>query len=635
MKKKTLFNSVLFLVVCMLCVLTVNAKAATTPKINASDFSKQSSLYFFDDGSWVYSASCSPMDDARYQINVDFRCWGTDILQFYPQMTVVIWDKEEDEQPYIIADKLTIKVADNAYEYQLIESDPPWNSDIRVGITFLLPSDSNLIKDLASATQCTLVAETDSNVFTWVVSGKDYEKFFLPYVLDMVKFDFIHNVAETETNEKLLMYSPARKVHMNIGSKVAIYDPGPEPEDGDSFCEDSDGINKAKKSVFYVEMYDEKDNCLGNASGFVSFYEHYFVTTEHVVDDASYLIIWDENDKSYILDQVVAIDEEHDIAILEFQEGSKYPALKLDTNNNLKRGMPVVAIGSKGYQVVPSTGIISAFPVLEQYAGAKCIQYSASTSYESSGGCLVADNGKVIGIASAISSEGQYIGVAIPVQYLLELYSRLKSNAYNVMDSTGTNNSDILEENGKKKEDYTIITGGKINTIVAIPDDFDIDPFIMDTMSMTVQEFLNSYDEVRRTTVKDAPAIKKRTLKQYSAWDNSYYIEPDTDAGIGTRLWCEVENDKDVNNLDRPLSFVQIIYDTLYHKTSVKANAKACLAVFSKDASLLEKLLDFYAKNDCKNNDQSAGVVTSEGYLIMYFMNSMGDEYINIYDVAR
>ena len=635
MKQKVLATGItLLFIICLLCIVPAIAKTASTPPINTSDFSRQSTLHFFDDGSWVYSTSCSPMDDSRYQINVDFRCWGTDILTVYPEMTVVIWDEGVDDWSYIVANKLTINVAGNAYEYKLIEGNPPWKSDIRVGITVLLPSDYDMIKDLASARECTLIAETDDNTFKWIVKDDDYEKYFLPYIEDMLRFDFLHNVEESEDNEKLLMYAPGRTVYKNIGNESMVYDSGPDPEEGYSFSEDSAAIKQATQSVFYVEMYDEKKNCLGNASGFVSFDEHFFVTNEHVVDGASYIIVWDINDKSYVLDQVVAIDKDHDIAMLKFEDGSKYTSLKLDTNNNLRRGMPIVAIGSKGLQVASSTGIISALRALDQYAGVTCIQYSAPTSHESNGGCLLGDNGKVIGITSAIASEGQYIGVAVPVQYLLELYSKMKSNVYDVMDSSGSDNSGILEKNGKKKEDPTIITGGKINTIVAVSDDFDVKPFIMDKMSITVQDFLNKYNEIRRTTVKNAPAITSRTIKEFDSWDREYYINSEPDDGVGTRLVWKVEKDADINNLNVPLEFIVQFYRLRFYNTSLKENTKACLAVFSGDERLMDKMIDFYERNECRYNDEYVALLTSEGYLITYSGDNL-DASFRIYYVAH
>ncbi|MBR1708236.1 MAG: serine protease, partial [Clostridia bacterium] len=82
-----------------------------------------------------------------------------------------------------------------------------------------------------------------------------------------------------------------------------------------SFRKDYDAIDLAAKSVFYVEMYDRNDQCFGSGSGFIAFDEHLFVTNEHVIDGASYIKVWDEDNKMYFIDQFISVDKAHDIAM--------------------------------------------------------------------------------------------------------------------------------------------------------------------------------------------------------------------------------------------------------------------------------------------------------------------------------
>ena len=190
-----------------------------------------------------------------------------------------------------------------------------------------------------------------------------------------------------------------------------------------SFREDLEGLDKAAKSVFYVEVFDGMFNCLGNASGFVAFDEHLFVTNQHVIDGASYMMIWDEENRKYLLDTVAVSDRLHDVAILPFDDGKKYDALEYDLDAELMRGQPVVTIGSpNGFQGTVAFGNISAFPVIPQYGNEKCIQYTAPTSHGSSGGVLFDDRGKVIGITSAVYAEGQNLNFAIPIRLVKDLH---------------------------------------------------------------------------------------------------------------------------------------------------------------------------------------------------------------------
>lgn len=187
-----------------------------------------------------------------------------------------------------------------------------------------------------------------------------------------------------------------------------------------SFQSDYDLIEQYAKSVFYVDVYDSELQCLGNASGFVAFSEHYFITNQHVIEGASFLKIWDEDNNAYVVNRVLISDKENDIAILSFPEGAYYKPLEFQLNASLKRGQPVTTIGSpEGLQNTVSFGNISAFP---QIGSLQYIQFTAPISHGSSGGVLLDDNGKVIGITSSGVTRGENIGFAIPIDIAQSLY---------------------------------------------------------------------------------------------------------------------------------------------------------------------------------------------------------------------
>ena len=202
--------------------------------------------------------------------------------------------------------------------------------------------------------------------------------------------------------------------------------PAPEsPRDGYSFKADYESIDRAAKSLFYVEVYDSSMSATGNASGFVTFDEHLFVTNQHVIQGASCLKILDDDDHASVLDKVIASDAEKDIAILLFDEGVNYTALERDSSEELKRGQPIITIGSpKGYQGTVSEGIISALPRLPEFGNMKCIQITAPISHGSSGGALFCDHGKVIGITSAGNEDGQNLNFCVPIRAAEELYEQ-------------------------------------------------------------------------------------------------------------------------------------------------------------------------------------------------------------------
>ena len=204
-----------------------------------------------------------------------------------------------------------------------------------------------------------------------------------------------------------------------------------ETEPQYSFLEDLDGIDRAAKSIFYVEAQDREGNMLRRATGFVAFDEHLFITNQHVIQGAYTLKAEGEDGSRYFLDQVVISDKNRDIAILLFPDGEKYESLEMDAEKELKRGQPVVAIGNPiGFRGTVSYGNISAFPRMSGYGGLKCIQFTAPMSHGSSGGCLFDDAGKLIGVSSGVGvSEyngevGENISLAVPISVVLELYGQ-------------------------------------------------------------------------------------------------------------------------------------------------------------------------------------------------------------------
>ena len=186
---------------------------------------------------------------------------------------------------------------------------------------------------------------------------------------------------------------------------------------------DYESVDRIAKSVFYIEMYQSDYTQIGSGSGFLMFDEGLLITNQHVIDGAAFLLIQDDDGTEYIVNQVVVSDKERDIAILYFPESINYRSLDFESSFSLKRMQPVIAIGSPlGLSGTISDGIISAFPT-DSY-GVTYIQFTAPISAGSSGGCLLNDDLKVIGITFGGYDEGQNIGFALPIYLAKELYQQ-------------------------------------------------------------------------------------------------------------------------------------------------------------------------------------------------------------------
>ncbi len=210
-----------------------------------------------------------------------------------------------------------------------------------------------------------------------------------------------------------------------------------------SFSRDPDAIEEAINSVLFIVIFDKDDELIATGSGFIAFTNRTIVTNYHVVEGAENVYAVDEKDNFFVIDRIIAADEEKDIAILSFKSTINLTPLRLNENPNLKRGQPVVAIGSpEGLKNSVSTGIISS---LYDRDDVPEIQFTASISHGSSGGALFNDAGEVIGITSGMYEEGQNLNFAIGIYHVIDLYRKYFPN-YIQLQPTATSTAGIANQ---------------------------------------------------------------------------------------------------------------------------------------------------------------------------------------------
>ena len=188
-------------------------------------------------------------------------------------------------------------------------------------------------------------------------------------------------------------------------------------------------IEKLSKSVLMLNMYDAKDELFAIGSGFVAFEHDILVTNYHVIDKAYKIEAVDENDVVYSLDKVIAFDKEKDLAILKFSNPTDLNVLKLYDSSKVSKGDEVIAIGSPlGLKNTVSKGIVSS---IREDKETSIIQITAPISSGSSGGALLNENGKVIGVTFAGIEDGQNLNLAIPSNYIIDLF-KLKTDEVDI-----------------------------------------------------------------------------------------------------------------------------------------------------------------------------------------------------------
>jgi serine protease Do len=160
-------------------------------------------------------------------------------------------------------------------------------------------------------------------------------------------------------------------------------------------------------------------------SGFVIHPSGYIVTNAHVVAQSTqWHVIF--ADKHEVPARVVALDQEHDLAVLKVEAPKPLPTLTLGCSDDLMVGETVIAIGNPlGYQNTCTAGIVSALDRTirprQDLTFTGLIQTDASINPGNSGGPLLNVLGELIGINTAIRGDAQNIGFAIPVDHLRDV----------------------------------------------------------------------------------------------------------------------------------------------------------------------------------------------------------------------
>lgn len=170
----------------------------------------------------------------------------------------------------------------------------------------------------------------------------------------------------------------------------------------------------------------------GLGSGFIISKDGYILTNEHVIDGASSISVTVTGFDRDLEAKVAGADYDLDLALLKIEPGRELPSLNLGDSDQIRVGNWVIAIGNPyGLDHTVTTGVISAKgrPISvsdRQYEN--LLQTDASINPGNSGGPLLDLKGEVIGINTAISSQAQGIGFAIPTSTVRQVLEDLKNN---------------------------------------------------------------------------------------------------------------------------------------------------------------------------------------------------------------
>lgn len=135
------------------------------------------------------------------------------------------------------------------------------------------------------------------------------------------------------------------------------------------------------------------------------------VTNYHVVEDASKIKIKLKDDREFECASPVKFDKDMDIAILKIDAATPY--VELGNSDSLSEGDAILTIGCPRHlERTISDGLVSAMRTFDKQ---KYIQISAPIDHGSSGGALLDQNGKLVGITCAGIDYAQNLNFAIPI----------------------------------------------------------------------------------------------------------------------------------------------------------------------------------------------------------------------------
>ncbi|MDA9050345.1 Do family serine endopeptidase [Pseudomonadales bacterium] len=167
-------------------------------------------------------------------------------------------------------------------------------------------------------------------------------------------------------------------------------------------------------------------------SGFIISEDGYILTNNHVVENASEILVA-LSDRRERMATLVGSDKLSDLALLKI-DAQDLPMVKLGSSERLEVGEWVVAIGSPfGFEYSVTAGIVSAkgrsLPMEAEGNYVPFIQTDVAINPGNSGGPLFNLKGEVVGINSQIfTRSGGFMGLsfAIPIDVAMEVVAQLK-----------------------------------------------------------------------------------------------------------------------------------------------------------------------------------------------------------------
>lgn len=189
-------------------------------------------------------------------------------------------------------------------------------------------------------------------------------------------------------------------------------------------------IASAYVSHHHIPGVERHDALIG--SGFLLNEKGEVVTNAHVVEGAANVTV-SLHDGRRLVAEVVGSDAQSDIALLRVALPKNYHAVvQLGDSDRVEIGQRVFAIGHPfGLGYALTAGLVSGFGRVLAPANIfheRVIQTSAAINPGNSGGPLIATDGRVVGVNTAVLMGAQNIGFAIPINKVQSIVAELSKH---------------------------------------------------------------------------------------------------------------------------------------------------------------------------------------------------------------
>jgi len=246
------------------------------------------------------------------------------------------------------------------------------------------------------------------------------------------------------------------KSGQNSNASNNVYLTGENASLAQLYAQIKDSVVIVRGLMLTYDMFHRSYYSQVQGSGFVYDYEGepVIITNYHVIEDVINITVTFINGNGYPA-TILGSDPYADLAILfASAPESEYSPLEMVTSSTLNVGDPLIAIGNPyGLAGSMTTGIVSALgrTITEDLSGgypiADVIQTSTPINSGNSGGPLINYQGQVVGITTAIVSDSQGLGFAIPSSTVLkEIGSLISNGSYDQHSTIGASGTDMTYE---------------------------------------------------------------------------------------------------------------------------------------------------------------------------------------------